>query len=1152
MFLSRKILIFLFLLPGPLLADSTFSTNPPYQTGATFFNGGSNGASYSRMIRLQHNGAANGTLLATFEDFDLGAMGIWQSNNDGVTWTTSPITTIPDTADGAGWYFEFEPDLLELPQAVGSLSAGTILLAGDTWQASTGTHDILLYKSTNQGQSWQFVNYIDTDPNDTNGGIWEPELLITSSGNLACLYSDERQSPQGYNQLLAERVSPDGGQTWGAESYVVAIQDGTQRPGMAVCVKLPNNQYVMSFEAVNSGTSSQCHIKFSTDGVNWGTGPSDYGIPVSTATGAYIGATPFIQWFPTGGPNGTLGITGQFLINSPMTDREMFINQNLGVGTWDMVPLPVQWEGDSVQRAGYSQGTLPTADGLGIIHTASSAINTSICALLYGREQLILPGQTYAVLNQNSGLALDVPNNTSIGGSQSQQWTLDGNPAQNFTFNYIGDNLWNVTNPGTPLLWDDLGGNTALSSPLGTWTSNGLVTQQWHLQAVGNGSWKFVNVNSGLMMGVNGMATTQGGLIIQYSDNGTPDHNWTPVQPLVLGQSAPTPVCSSWVLNGNAAAGTAVTLTQAVNNQVGAAWNSKCISLAQDFNLTFKAYFGAAAGADGIDFVLQNDPRGTAAIGGGGGNKGYAGGTPVSPSAAFDLETYNNNGTLQMLENGVPAPNTCGYASQPCTFVFSSNVANGVEHTYQVIWSASNKILTLYFDGQAVMSYDRDLVNSVFGGTSCVYYGFTGATGGSSNLQYVYQTNCAAPTPTFTFTNSFTPTKTPTNSPTVTPTNSPANTATPTPTSTVSTTPSPTPTQTPTSTATATKSPTSTATYTPSSTRTPTSTESATLTPSATFTASPTKTFTPAATVTNSTTPTSTLTLTESSTNTYTPTSTVTPTFTSSATKTFTPTVTNTLTNIPTTTSTLTSVLSATPTSTLSRTPTPVNTPTSPRTATGTATPTLTSSITASATPTESFTATATFSTTATSTPDLTSTPVNTVTSFPASTDTPTSTWSWTFTTTWTPSETRTMTKTLTFTPTFTPTATPTWTLTLTASPTNTPAPPTTTPTPTASPTATFTPAVSIIRSSPVVYPNPATGPAVHIQLPGNNPANVRVRIFTLAFREVQNLEAAQVTGNSLTVPLTDKTGAALANGLYYFVVQAEGQKWVIKLLVLR
>ncbi|HET9869432.1 MAG TPA: hypothetical protein VFR02_02895, partial [bacterium] len=105
--------------------------------------------------------------------------------------------------------------------------------------------------------------------------------------------------------------------------------------------------------------------------------------------------------------------------------------------------------------------------------------------------------------------------------------------------------------------------------------------------------------------------------------------------------SASAQTCPSWVTVGNASgSGTAVTLTQPLGGQSGACWNSTRIDLTQDFNLTFTAYLGAStAGADGIDFVLQDDPRGTAAISGNGqpcgSCKGYSGVSPIAPSVAF-------------------------------------------------------------------------------------------------------------------------------------------------------------------------------------------------------------------------------------------------------------------------------------------------------------------------------------------------------------------------------------------------------------------------------------------------------------------------------------------------------------------------------------
>jgi hypothetical protein len=94
--------------------------------------------------------------------------------------------------------------------------------------------------------------------------------------------------------------------------------------------------------------------------------------------------------------------------------------------------------------------------------------------------------------------------------------------------------------------------------------------------------------------------------------------------------------------------------------------------------------------------------------------------------------------------------------------------------------------------------------------------------------------------------------------------------------------------------------------------------------------------------------------------------------------------------------------------------------------------------------------------------------------------------------------------------------------------------------------------APTIITAQPVVYPNPVTSSTASIQLPLSNASNVTVEIFTVAMRRVQTVSAPQVIGDTLTVKMIDKSGINLADGLYYFVIQTNGQKWTNKVLVLR
>jgi hypothetical protein len=63
----------------------------------------------------------------------------------------------------------------------------------------------------------------------------------------------------------------------------------------------------------------------------------------------------------------------------------------------------------------------------------------------------------------------------------------------------------------------------------------------------------------------------------------------------------------------------------------------------------------------------------------------------------------------------------------------------------------------------------------------------------------------------------------------------------------------------------------------------------------------------------------------------------------------------------------------------------------------------------------------------------------------------------------------------------------------------------------------------------------------------------VTIGVFTVAFRKVQERTYTQVTpGASITLDLTDDHGTLLANGLYYVVIEAQGEKFTTKLLVLR
>ncbi len=344
-------------------------------------------------------------------------------------------------------------------------------------------------------------------------------------------------------------------------------------------------------------------------------------------------------------------------------------------------------------------------------------------------------------------------------------------------------------------------------------------------------------------------------------------------------------------------------------------------------------------------------------------------------------------------------------------------------------------------------------------------------------------------------------------------------------TSTVTRTPSPTPTLSPTVTSTPTQTRTTTLTSTATSTSTNTSTKTSTATPTTTATFSMTTTATFSSTSSPTAVP-PTVTFTATSSRTSTAVFTATPTLTSTPTVTSTGTPTNSFTFSPTPIPTGTNTATPTTSKTSTSTPVPPTFTTTPvHSSTPTAIPSSTPTATFSATLLNTFTATA----------SSTNTLVNSFTPTSVNSSTPT----------WTPSSTSTSVPTSAYTPSATPSTTPS----LTPSPTFTP-----TASPSLEPSPSGTPTV-IVPAKPVLYPNPVKGgTSAELQVTLLSAANVRVQIFTLSFRKVFDQTYSNLSAgvDDLPVSLVHSEGHPLANGLYYVVVTVNGQRTLLKLLILK
>ena len=87
-----------------------------------------------------------------------------------------------------------------------------------------------------------------------------------------------------------------------------------------------------------------------------------------------------------------------------------------------------------------------------------------------------------------------------------------------------------------------------------------------------------------------------------------------------------------------------------------------------------------------------------------------------------------------------------------------------------------------------------------------------------------------------------------------------------------------------------------------------------------------------------------------------------------------------------------------------------------------------------------------------------------------------------------------------------------------------------------------------------VIYPNPAPGGTVNVLPPAYmGSSNVRVEIFTVAFRKVQDRTFTNIaSGQAVTITLTDRWGSPLASGVYYIVVTTSKGRSIGKLLIQR
>ncbi|SDS85598.1 Right handed beta helix region [Paenibacillaceae bacterium GAS479] len=219
-------------------------------------------------------------------------------------------------------------------------------------------------------------------------------------------------------------------------------------------------------------------------------------IQISQCHSVQVNNNTFLNTFANGvGVNGT----------------ELRINQRVVV--WIDDSDTVSFSGNVINYMGPS-GSVPI-----VLDPGSTSNITGLpggLVLITKRNIPIDTTLTYALINQNSGKALQTVGNGTADGTEIEQETFNlAVLSQHWQFIAVGF-YFNILHVASGKFLDIAGESIADNANAVIFTPNGSISQQWALAEVANGStFKITNVNSGLTLNIQNASTANGALVIQ-------------------------------------------------------------------------------------------------------------------------------------------------------------------------------------------------------------------------------------------------------------------------------------------------------------------------------------------------------------------------------------------------------------------------------------------------------------------------------------------------------------------------------------------------------------------------------------------------------------------------------------------------------------
>jgi hypothetical protein len=177
-------------------------------------------------------------------------------------------------------------------------------------------------------------------------------------------------------------------------------------------------------------------------------------------------------------------------------------------------------------------------------------------------------------------------------------------------------------------------------------------------------------------------------------------------------------------------------LTDGRNSEATSAWYTTPVGNGA-FTTTFTLKDVPNSGAaDSLSFVIQNDPRGTTALGGNGGSGGYSG-IVNSIAVKFDLYTQGSHNSSTGLYLNGQAPSTAGpqFIMGPTPIDLRTGDPIQVTLTYDGNNTLLETVQDLTTGAVFFHSYTLTMALAQILGGSTAYVGFTGGTGGENATQ---------------------------------------------------------------------------------------------------------------------------------------------------------------------------------------------------------------------------------------------------------------------------------------------------------------------------------------------------------------------------------------------------------------------------------